>query len=480
MPDRQTVLIVDDDPPIREMLADFLQEEGYDTLVANDGASALQTLRQSADRINLALLDMRLPDVQGLEILRAVAEKGLDLPIIVMTAHGTSSTAIHSMQLGAYDYLTKPIDLNQLGMTIKRLLEHHALAQQVKVLQTKLNEHLIRERIVGSSPAMQEVYKLIGRVAASEAIVLICGETGTGKELVAEVIHENSARADQTMIKVNCAALPETLLESELFGHEKGSFTGAVSQRKGRFELANGGTIFLDEVGEMSPSTQKKLLRVLQFGEFQRVGGSETLHTDVRVIAATNKNLEREVEEGRFRDDLYYRLNVIRITMPPLRDRLEDIPLLTAHFLDRHRYRPGLPPTKISEEALQLLMEYSWPGNVRQLENTIERAVVLAQGKLITAQHIALDSPLTTDNLYNITQRVRARTPLSTILREVEGLAVEIAINQARGDHEEAARALGLSVKELQTRFRELSARRLATLPSAAGQGKERSGEALT
>jgi two-component system response regulator AtoC len=469
MPERHTVLIVDDDPPIREMLSDFLSEEGYEVLVANDGSSALQVLRQAAERIDLALLDMRLPDVQGLEILRAMAEKRMELPVIVMTAHGTSSTAIHSMQLGAYDYLTKPIDLNQLGLTIKRLLEHHALAQQVKTLQSKLNEYLIRERIVGSSPAMQRVYKLIGRVAASDAIVLISGETGSGKELVAEVIHQYSTRADRPLIKVNCAALPETLLESELFGHEKGAFTGAVSQRKGRFELADGGSIFLDEVGEMSPNTQKKLLRVLQFGEFQRVGGSETLHTDVRVIAATNKNLEHEVEEGRFRDDLYYRLNVIRIAMPPLRERVEDIALLTTHFLDRHRYRPGWPPTKISEEALRLLLEYSWPGNVRQLENTIERAVVLAQGKLITPQHIALDSPLTTDNLFNITQRVRGRTPLGTIVQEVEHLAVEIAISQARGDRDEAARILGLSRNELEARVRGRGARRQQAPRSTTG-----------
>ena len=470
MPERRTVLIVDDDPPIREMLTDFLQEEGYETLVAGDGAGALDVLRQSAARIDLALLDVRLPDVQGLEILRAMAEKGMELPVIVMTAHGTSSTAIHSMQLGAYDYLTKPIDLNQLGLTIRRLLEHHALAQQVKSLQSKLNEHLIRERIVGQSPAMQEVYKLIGRVAGSDATVLVSGETGTGKELVAEVIHENSVRADQPMIKVNCAALPETLLESELFGHEKGSFTGAISQRKGRFELANGGTIFLDEIGEMSANTQKKFLRVLQHGEFQRVGGSETLYTDTRVIAATNKNLEREVEEGRFRDDLYYRLNVIRIEMPPLRERREDIPLLTAHFLERHRYRPGFPPTRISEEALKILMEYSWPGNVRQLENAIERATVLAQGKLITAEHVTLDSPLMADNLYNLSQRLRARTPLDGILREVEHLALDIAINQARGDREEAARLLGLSSDELERRFRAYQVQRQEPPTSAAGQ----------
>jgi two-component system response regulator AtoC len=453
------------------MLTDFLEDEGYETLVAGDGTGALEALRQSSERIDLALLDMRLPDVQGLEILRAMAEKGMELPVIVMTAHGTSSTAIHSMQLGAYDYLTKPIDLNQLGLTIKRLLEHHALAQQVKSLQSKLNEHLIRERIVGQSPAMQEIYKLIGRVAGSDATVLISGETGTGKELVADVIHENSLRPDRPLLKVNCAALPETLLESELFGHEKGAFTGAVGQRKGRFEMADGGTIFLDEVGEMSPNTQKKLLRVLQQGEFQRVGGSETLHTDVRIIAATNKNLEREVEEGRFRDDLYYRLNVIRIPVPPLRDRLEDVPLLTTHFLDRFRYRPGAMPTKISEEALRLLMEYAWPGNVRQLENTIERAIVLSQGKMVTPQHIALDSPLTTDTLLNLTQRVRQRTSLSDILREAEHLALEIAVNQARGDHEEAARMLGLPAEELERKLQEWGQQRLTTLSSAAGQG---------
>jgi two-component system, NtrC family, response regulator AtoC len=471
MPERRTVLIVDDDPPIREMLTDFLTEEGYETLVAGDGASALDVLRQSAERLDLALLDVRLPDVQGLEILRAIAEKGLELPVIVMTAHGTSSTAIHSMQLGAYDYLTKPIDLNQLGLTIRRLLEHHALAQQVKSLQSKLNEHLVRERMVGTSLAMQEVYKLIGRVAGADATVLLSGETGTGKELVAEVIHENSVRAEEVMVKVNCAALPETLLESELFGHEKGAFTGAISQHHGRFELADGGTIFLDEVGEMSPNTQKKLLRVLQEGEFQRVGGSETLTADVRVIAATNKNLEREVEEGRFRDDLYYRLNVIRVMLPPLRERRDDIPLLTAHFLDRHRYRPGFPPTKISEEALSLLLGYSWPGNVRQLENTIQRGVVLGQGKLITAQHIALDSPLLADNLFNLSQRIRAHMPLNGIVREVEQLTIEVAISQARGDREEAARALGLSLDEMERRYHEAQTHHPSTLSVAPGQG---------
>jgi two-component system response regulator AtoC len=311
---------------------------------------------------------------------------------------------------------------------------------------------------------MQEVYKLIGRVAASEASVLICGETGTGKELVADVIHENSMRAGQALVKVNCAALPETLLESELFGHEKGSFTGATAQRKGRFELADGGTIFLDEVGEMSPNTQKKLLRVLQQGEFQRVGGSEVLYCNVRVIAATNKNLEREVEEGRFRDDLYYRLNVIRITMPPLRERREDIPLLTAHFLDRMRYRPGLPPTKISEEALRLLMDYSWPGNVRQLENAIERAVVFSQGKMITAEHLALDSPLITDNFYNLTQRIRSRVPLAEILREVETLALDIAIEQAKGDRDEAARILGLTCEQMESRCQQGQMQRMRAL----------------
>ncbi|MGQ9681988.1 MAG: sigma-54-dependent transcriptional regulator [Anaerolineae bacterium] len=464
MPERRTVLIVDDDPPIREMLADFLKDEGYEVLAAGDGASALDTLRKAGERIDLALLDVRLPDVQGLEILRAVSDKGMQLPVIVMTAHGTSSTAIHSMQLGARDYVTKPIDLNQLSSTIRRLLGQHALAQQVKNLQSKLNEYLIRERIVGQSPAMQEVYKLVGRVAGSDATVLICGETGTGKELVADVLHEYSSRAGEPLIKVNCAALPETLLESELFGHEKGSFTGAVAQRKGRFELANGGTIFLDEVGEMSPNTQKKLLRVLQQGEFQRVGGSEVLYTDIRVIAATNKNLEREVEEGRFRDDLYYRLNVIRITMPPLRERKEDIPLLTAHFLDRMRYRPGMPPSRISEEALRLFLEYSWPGNVRQLENTVERAVVMAQGNMIMPEHIGLDSPLITDSFFNLSLRIRNRTPLSDILCEVERLALDIALDQARGDHQEAARILGLPEEEVDMRTQYAHAHALAAL----------------
>ena len=301
-----------------------------------------------------------------------------------------------------------------------------------------------RERIVGSGAAMQAVYKLIGRIADAQASVLITGETGTGKELVAETLHQNSSRRAGPLVRVNCAALPESLLESELFGHEKGSFTGAINLRKGRFELADGGTIFLDEVGELSPSTQKKLLRVLQFGEFERVGGSVTLRSDARVVAATNRNLEAEVQKGQFREDLYYRLNVLRIALPPLSERRDDIPSLIAHFLDRYRPAPGAPPAKISGPALRQLIAGDWPGNVRQLENSIQQAVVLSGGRVITPEHLRQTpiSPVPDKNHLDLAALVRESVPLKSVLAKVEREMIVEALRQAAGNRSEAARML--------------------------------------
>jgi two-component system response regulator AtoC len=386
---------------------------------------------------------MRLPDIDGLEVLARV-KSGSEIPVVVITADSSSSRTIRAIQGGAYDYLVKPLEPDTITHVVDRALEHRRLSAEVRELQDALSTRDARERIVGASPAMQEVYKLIGRVAASEAPVLITGETGTGKELVAETIHLNSTRKRGPIIRVNCAALPETLLESELFGHEKGAFTGAVARRKGRFELACGGSIFLDEIGDLNLGTQKKLLRVLQFGEFDRVGGSVTLKTDARVITATNKDLEVAVAEGDIREDLYYRLNVIRIDIAPLRDRREDIPALVAHFLDRFRPAADEPPKKISQEAMAKIMASDWPGNVRQLENSIQRAVVLTVGEMIGSEHVDTSAPAVSQAGLDIEALVRDGVPLKKVLSDVERDMIVEALRTAGGNRSEAARKLGI------------------------------------
>jgi two-component system, NtrC family, response regulator AtoC len=450
------ILVADDDAAIRGVLRDFLQDEGYDVLEAENGPEVLGALNGNKDaQPQLVMMDVRMPELSGLDVLRdARKSPGDQLPVIIMTAFGTSNIAIEAMQLGAYDYITKPFDLDEVLLTVQRFFEREALNDQVIALSTRLGERDPNEVMIGNSAAMQEVYKTVGRVARSDATVLVSGETGTGKELVASILHNNSHYSRGPLIKVNCAALPETLLESELFGHEKGAFTGALAQRKGRFELANKGTIFLDEVGEMTLATQKKLLRVLQEREFERVGGSVSVKVDVRVIAATNKVLTQEIEEGRFREDLYYRLNVIAIFLPPLRERRDDIPLLVEHFLHKHRYAPGTGPSKISQSALQMLMDYNWPGNVRELENIIERATVLAQGGVISEDHITFSG---TDNrrFIDIAQRIRKGSSLEELLQDVERLALSEAISQTDGDRVAAAGLLGIEVKNLRDRLAE-------------------------
>jgi two-component system response regulator AtoC len=460
MSSMRRILIADDDAAIRGMLREFLEDEGYDVIEAENGGGVVEQLTTANGRArpDLVIMDVVMPDKDGLQVLReagsALPGTGIarQLPVVVMTAYGTSNVAIEAIQLGAYDYITKPFDLDHVLVTIERYFERQALSEQIQELSTRLGERDPNEVMIGNSAAMQEVYKTIGRVARSDATVLISGETGTGKELVATILHRSSSYARGPLVKVNCAALPETLLESELFGHEKGSFTGAMTQRKGRFEMANKGTIFLDEVGEMTLATQKKLLRVLQEREFERVGGSISVKVDVRVIAATNKVLMTEIEEGRFREDLYYRLNVIAIFLPPLRDRRDDIPLLVEHFLQKHRYTAGSGPSRISQGAMQLLMEYDWPGNVRELENMIERATVLGQGGVITEEHISFSGA---DNrrFVDIGQRVRRGTRLSELLAEVERQALSEAISQSEGDRVAAAALLGMELKDLQKRL---------------------------
>lgn len=451
------ILVGDDDPGIRDVLTHLLVDEGYDVVTASTGSQALDLLTgKEEDRPDLALLDIRMPDVEGIGVLQRMQEQGIDVPVILMTSFSSASKAIKAMQMGAADYLTKPfVELDEVIIAVERTLKYEELkrgAGQRLVPATKIEPS---ERIIGSSAEMIQIFKTIGRVARTSATVLVTGETGTGKELMAEAIHNASDRRNGPLVKVNCAALPETLLESELFGHEKGAFTTALSQHKGRFEVANKGTIFLDEIAEMTLGTQKKLLRVLQEREFERVGGTVPVKVDVRVIAATNRNLREEVIAGRFREDLYYRLNVISIHMPPLRERMEDITALTNHFLDKHRYSPVSGPTRITEEAMQLLMTHEWPGNVRELENIIQRAVVLSRGGIIMPEHISFSNEL---NRYvlDVEQRVRAGIPLEDMLRDVKREAVQSALRITDHDIGRAAEQLRIPDAELREYLMEM------------------------
>ncbi|MGI8486575.1 MAG: sigma-54-dependent transcriptional regulator [Thermomicrobiales bacterium] len=445
----QKILIADDDAPIRSVLRDLLEDEGYLVEEVDSGQGVLDALKRPVpERPQLVMMDVRMPDKTGIDVLRESRIDGqVRQPVVVMTAYGTSNVAIDAMRLGAYDYITKPFDLDDVLLTIQRYFERERLSEQVLELSSRLGDRDPNEVMIGNSVAMQQVYKTIGRIAHSDATVLITGETGTGKELIASILHRTSSYARGPLIKVNCAALPETLLESELFGHEKGAFTGAINQRKGRFEMANKGTIFLDEIGEMTHSTQKKMLRVLQEREFERVGGSVSVKIDTRVIAATNKILPQEIEVGNFREDLFYRLNVISIYLPPLRDRREDIPLLIEHFVEKHRYLPGSGPARVSQGAMNMMLDYEWPGNVRELENMIERATVMSQGGVITEEHVDFFG---TDSrrLVDIGERVRRGARLSDLTSEVERIAIQEALTQMDGDRNAAASMLGLKLPE--------------------------------
>jgi len=442
------VLVADDYADIRALLRQVLEEAGYEVMEAETGAEVLQLAsKPEAERPEVILLDIRLPDADGLEILQRLLDQGLDIPVIMMTSFGGASIAIKAMQMGASDYLTKPFqDLDEVVLSTQKAVRLKRLQQAVDAQVSALPKTEPSERIVGTSQQMIDIFKIIGRVARTPATVLITGDTGTGKELMAEAIHNASDRRTGPLIKVNCAALPETLLESELFGHEKGSYTGAIAQQKGRFELAHRGTVFLDEVGEMTLATQKKLLRVLQEREIERVGGTTPIKVDVRVVAATNKTLAEEVRANNFREDLFYRLNVIAVHMPPLRERRTDLPALVNHFLDKHRYSPISLPAPITKEAIEALEAYDWPGNVRELENLIQRAVVLSRGELISPEHIVFQNEM---NRYviDVEQKVRDKTPLEEMLRDVRVNAITTALRLCENDPGKAADQLGLTLK---------------------------------
>ncbi|HZZ82631.1 MAG TPA: sigma-54 dependent transcriptional regulator [Gemmataceae bacterium] len=449
--DRSTILVADDDAVIRGNLRVLLESEGYQVHEANNGAQAEKALSDPA--LSLVLLDLRMPVRDGMEVLRNHADLWEELPVIVITALGGSSAAIEAMKLGAFDYITKPFDLDEVVFTVRRALAQRALVAQVQALTAaEMEAEDGTEELIGRAPAMLQVFKTIGRVAASSEAILILGESGTGKELVASAIHRNSGREGKPFIKVNCVALSPTLLESELFGHERGAFTGAVARRAGRFEQANGGTLFLDEVGDLDIDLQAKLLRVLQTGQFERVGGNESLHVDVRIVSATHRNLPAMIAEGRFREDLHYRLNVVAIELPPLRARREDIPLLADHFIRRLARKYQWPHLSLAPEAVDWLVQQDWPGNVRQLQNTLARVAILARGKTILADD--LGPPLRASAPAPMASATESLS-LKEMLAETERRAIQHALEQTGWNRTKASQLLGISRRQLFDKIRQ-------------------------
>ena len=436
----ERILIVDDEKNYLVVLQALLADNGYEMLTAQNGPQALALAAE--EEPDLVITDMRMPQMSGLDLIQRLKARFNEMPIIVMTAYGTVENAVEAMKSGATDYITKPFENTELLLTVQKALKMRRLLFQNRLLKEELKGY---GEIIGDSKAMRQVYGLIDKVAATRATVLLTGESGTGKELIARAIHARSPRAEEPFVAVNCMALTETLLESELFGHEKGSFTGATSRRKGRFEMAHGGTLFLDEVGEMSPSLQVKLLRVLQERTFERVGGNQPLSVDVRIVAATNRDLTQAVEAGEFREDLFYRLNVVRIDVPPLSQRREDLPVLVAHFVKKYAAEVGRPAPQVDKQAMELIYSHSWPGNVRELENAIERAVILA-GDIITPGDLPLE--IRPDQAAAATELPRDLS-LNDALEDLERRMIVRALNEAGGVASHAAEALGLTKSNL-------------------------------
>jgi DNA-binding NtrC family response regulator len=455
------ILVVDDEPNARSALAEILKTEGYAVETAGDGFKALA--RFSDFDPDIVLTDLKMPGLDGVELMAKLKEQDAELPVVLMTAFGAVETAVAAMRQGAADYLTKPLNTDELLVILERALERTKLRKEASELRSRLDEKYSFENIVGSSPEMQNVFKSIAQIAPSRATVLLSGESGTGKELVAAAIHHRSPRASGPFVRLHCAALAETLLESELFGHERGAYTGAERKREGRFEQANGGTLFLDEIGEISLATQVKLLRVLQEREFERVGGNQTIRVDVRVIAATNRNLKEMVAAGKFREDLYYRLNVINLTLPSLRQRPSDIPALAMHFLKRYAEENGKNVRAISDAALTLLANQSWPGNVRELENVIERAVVVAEGEAIETSHLPPE--------FAASSR-RSGAPLipGSTMDEIERYAILKTLESVAGSTSRAAEVLGISVRKIQYKLQEYGSAPKSHVPAVAGE----------
>ncbi len=446
---REKILIVDDDPQQGQMLKKILALEGWEVRVASSGIQALDSVR--AGEATLVLSDLRMPDLSGYDLFCQVHEINPKVLFIIVTAYGTIETAVKALRKGVFDYIQKPINASELLAILERAREFRRLQSENDELKQQIRQEKRDKTIIGASPVMEQLMEQVEMATATDATILILGESGTGKELIANYVHAHGRRADAPFIKVNCAAIPDNLLEDELFGHEKGAFTGAALSRKGCFERAHTGTLFLDEIAEMPPQLQVKILRVLQEREFERLGGAETVKVDVRLIVATNRNLEDLVESGAFREDLYYRVNVIPLRVPSLRERREDIPLLANHFLVQSARRNGKEPPAMSEEARRLLVGFSWPGNVRELENTIERAVVLGRGREIRAEELSFfrGRDAGNDAAPLLEKLLEARVSLPDLEREY----IEAGMRRAKGNQSQAAKILGVSRRTLQYRL---------------------------
>jgi len=442
----EQILVADDEPLMRDFLCETLRRRNYEVVTASDGQQAMNLINEK--NFDLILTDLKMPKASGLDIIRHVKSRSPQSMVIVMTAYGTVESAVQAMREGAYDYLTKPFSPDQIEVVINKAAERQKLLEENKFLRSELANECPFEDMIGDSPAMKRIYETVKKVAPSDATVLITGESGTGKELVARAVHYNSKRREKPFIKMNCAALPETLLESELFGHEKGAFTGATERRQGRFELAHSGTLLLDEISETALPLQAKLLRVLQEREFERLGGTKTIRVDVRLICTTNKDLREEIAAERFREDLFYRLNVVPINLPPLRERKEDIELLTRYFLKKYSLRHNRRSMAVSPEAIEVLKDYDWPGNVRELENLIERAVVMDYGDMLLPEHLMLS--------HDSSRRGFDDDPLEeNSLREMERRLIMKVLRLTGGNKTRAARELGISIRTLHNKLNE-------------------------
>ncbi len=447
------ILVVEDDLNTLSGLVEIVKDEGYDTVGVESGKKALRVLER--ERFDVMLTDLRMPEMDGLQLFEKSLSFNSDMKTIVMTAYSSVKDAVEAMKKGVYEYLTKPLNLDELFITIKKALDEKEIREENVQLRDQLKTSYRFENIIGTSKVMKDIYTIIHKVSQTQSTVLIRGESGVGKELVARAIHYNSSRANKTLVEISCASLPETLLESELFGYEKGAFTGAVTSKKGRFEMAHQGTIFLDEIGDISESVQTKLLRVLQEKEITHLGGTDSIKTDVRVITATNRNLEKALKEGRFREDLYYRLNVIPIVIPPLRERKSDIPLLLDHFIKKFCTDSGRPMMKFSEEAMEVCLNYDWPGNVRELENAVENSIVLGEGDVILPEFLPLNivsqqhPPVDRQFLDDIKEETFRKK-----MEYAERIVIKDAIEKAGGNKSVAAQNLKISLRTMRYKIK--------------------------
>lgn len=442
------ILIIDDEKNIREGLGAALEMDGYTVFLAADGKQGLEILERGD--IDLVITDLKMPEVSGEEILAKVTGETPGIPLIVLTGHGTIDSAVDAMRKGAYDFLTKPVNLDRLSLLVKRALERREISLQNSVYRKEIEGKTTFENMIGKSHEIQKVFDLVKKVAPSKASVLITGESGVGKEMIANALHNLSPRKDKPFIKVHCAALSDSLLESELFGHEKGAFTGAIAMKRGRFELAHEGTIFLDEIGEISQNVQVKLLRVIQERKFERVGGEETLDVDVRIIAATNRNLEEEIKKGNFREDLYYRLNVVNINVPPLRERKDDIPIMVNNFIRKFSKENNKNITTVDTKAKNALYSYDWPGNIRELRNCIEGAVVIAEGSTLRLEDLP---PAVRKSQENSSISIPAGTDMDT----AEKIIIRETLLFCHGNKSKTAQVLGIGRKTLHRKLMEMN-----------------------